>query len=147
MHPKLEALPKVSNYQVRTRWMWGSGRWQPFHETYTCSLYIPDGSDLQTELVKVLKDFIVKMARKWCYDGDRLNRPLHPTITSVDVMPAVDVAGLYLDELDLRDFQEREKEWTRQLTEEGKLYIDGKYNHELAPENRETTDVDDRQDP
>jgi len=122
---------RPDKYQVKINWGW-TGQYGPsFQEAYTTIIF--DRANLK----KTVKEFIVRMTRRYSFDCNRLTHPLRPYLGTIEVIPIYEKEYISPSDLGLDEFLKNEVKWTQQLIEDGRLFINNNYNTELAPANLE----------
>jgi len=120
----------MDEYLVKFKWFWGDS--SRFKEEYEFSIY--DRSQLR----KHLEDYIIKISRRYTFDCGRIDHPLRPSLSSIKIIPIISEKYIDPSELGLDKFLENESEWTKELIETKNIYIEGGYNFEPSPKNKES---------
>jgi hypothetical protein len=122
---------KPKYYQVIISWGWGGGIVSTFGEKYRTVIYD------KSELEQTVKEVLVNIARRYSFDCSRLDKPLHPYVSTIEVVPVYDNEYISPSELGLDKFLKNEVCHTERLIKTNDLYINHTVNLKFAPENQE----------
>lgn len=112
-------------WEYEVHWQWGSeGYGAPLRESFT--ILALNDTEARGQIEKRLR----RIARRYSFDCGELRHPLNPTVGGVH--KKLWVSSEYV-QMELGTFLQHEVEWTKQLIEQGKLFINGDYNIEPAP--------------